>query len=195
MTGVCFFRDVFKFSVRGLDNSKPDARETALHSECLEAFQLETSYHQLTGKWSRINARHLDDEDTFSFMIQLVYVLMEPCRLLTSFWGASCDVDLNAPQLRMPPMLDALNKSTSVLFWALQYWSTLVINPRSMDRLAIVYTCRGCVTYDEWERLYPNDIKLLCQGAQTLCASVEARQQQRNSDDAFKCLKLFVLKR
>ena len=105
-------------------------------------------------------------------------VLIEPARRLTSFFMHESGIDLSSQREDWPPIVNLLNRKSSLLHACLQYWSTLLAEPDRCPRLVLLWQQRKCTSFREWSARHPEDIQYLRKGALVLIAAVERRLSQ-----------------
>ena len=169
------FYFLFSFAMKGCKFKEISADEHI--SDCVEGFSLEVNSHAVTGKWCKVNEGHLHDVDACVHAL-ITALLIEPQRLLTTFYMVASTEDFISGQKSWPPILNVLNCDESLLFHSIQYWSTILARPSTIKRLVLVWKFRKCRSFESWYAEYPQDLDLLRRGAYALIAAVERRQKQ-----------------
>ena len=166
------FTHLFGFAMR--KEFKDDSEELSIAGE---GFLLDYSWKEVAGKRKKKTQDSLSDQ-SFRLKVLLMAILLEPGRRLTTYYLSASHDDLYEMRTKCPPLVDLLNPSTSLAHHCLQYWSTLLGDPRACPRLLLAMQQRGCASFTEWFNKFPEDITLLKKGCLALIAATERRQVQ-----------------
>ena len=117
--------------------------------------QSELTWHQVAGsRYQKANRLVQSEEDGES--LRITAVTMEPIRFLTR-WFLRCSREHHVPKIAY--LCSAVNPEFSPVTTAAQHFTALLFG--SASRLRVIFAMRGCMSFLEWARSYPESAVLL----------------------------------
>lgn len=168
-----FFAQLFKYAMSSMKTKDPD--DTDVVADAAEAFQMDISWHEVTGKGRKQCEATLFD-GTWGVRIMLLAVLLEGTDCMARMYMLASDEDFIAEKPKWAEILNLLNPSHSVLRHLLQYLACLVSTPEACPRLRLLWVFRGCSSFQQWYHEHRLDIEVLHRAASGLKAAVQTRQ-------------------
>lgn len=117
--------------------------------------QSELTWHQVAGvRYQKANRLVRDEADNEN--LRIAAVTMEPIRFLTR-WFLRCSREHHAPKI--PYLCSATDPQFSPVTTAAQHFTAMLFG--SASRLRVIFGMRGCQSFLEWARLYPESAATL----------------------------------
>ncbi|CAE7192429.1 unnamed protein product [Symbiodinium sp. CCMP2456] len=114
------------------------------------------AFHVVNGRRLLSSRKFLQDRDS-AWQVSLLFVALEPNRLLTWFW-IGCLKKSWSPEAR-PPLFSLLDPKDSVLTGALQHFSSLLCTTEGGGRMQFLWKPLGYQSFDDFCQLEPGLVR------------------------------------